>query len=297
MINPSSVHDVDVHGWTALHWAAQNADEPGLDILIAAGSNVNAISRDGTSVLMMAAQARSATCCQKLIDAGADVQFREQHGNNALSFGLRCADVVLLLLRHGVDVNFTHIFGYSCLHHAIETADPEICKLLLDYGADTEALDAHGESPAFWAVRFNKLASVKLLYERGAVLNRPSEHGKSVIHYAAAFGGLQVMQILEEARIEGLSMTPDDVDRYWYWFYMNRPPYFVGERPPIEVEEERFLALLDSVIGNKSDEATITNELPQLPGNFPKEVEIFEQEQNNLTDDDDEYEFLDAVES
>lgn len=83
--------EVNKDGWTALHYASTGAHLPVMALLIGAGAQVNALSPNGTTPLMMAAHYGNAAAVKLLLDAGANAQQKNQLGLSALDFA-RSAD-------------------------------------------------------------------------------------------------------------------------------------------------------------------------------------------------------------
>lgn len=81
--------DINRPGWTPLHYAA-SADHPDsvdiATILLAHHAYIDAQSPNHSTPLMLAAQYGSEAMVDLLLDAGADVQLRNQQGLNAVDF-------------------------------------------------------------------------------------------------------------------------------------------------------------------------------------------------------------------
>lgn len=93
---------VNQAGWTALHYAATHDGAAAVDItrlLLAQQPQVNALSPNGTTPLMMAAQYGGREVVALLLQQGADPMLRNQQGLSAADFAMRAqrADVVELL--------------------------------------------------------------------------------------------------------------------------------------------------------------------------------------------------------
>jgi hypothetical protein len=72
--------------------------------------------------------------------------------------------------------------------------------------------------------------------------------GQNLLHLAALDGGVEVMQVLTDADLRGID--PYGEDNFGYapndCFYVGRQPLCTIIRPPFEVEEKAWLALMDS---------------------------------------------------
>ena len=72
-------------GATALHWAASNEDLEMVKLLLAAGANVNAATRDGgITPLFMACTSGNAAIVEALLNAGASANSVKSNGTTAL---------------------------------------------------------------------------------------------------------------------------------------------------------------------------------------------------------------------
>jgi ankyrin repeat protein len=75
------VTELDVHGRSRLHYTALDGDEGAVAGEIAAGANVNLADKAVVCPLHFAGRARAARVTQALLDAGADVDVEDRHGN------------------------------------------------------------------------------------------------------------------------------------------------------------------------------------------------------------------------
>lgn len=129
-------------GMTALHWAAFNDDLDTMKLLLSAGANVKAATREGSLTPL-------ALACT--------------NGNPA---------TIEVLLKAGADANSANANGTTALMTASAAGNPEAAKLLLKHGADVKAKEsAHGQTALMFAAALNRAEVVKLLMASGSEAN------------------------------------------------------------------------------------------------------------------------------
>ncbi len=84
-----------------------------------------------------------------LIQAGANVNAVDQHGQTALDNAVTFhrSQVVTLLVAHGADIEFKDTAGTMALQRAVMADDPDMVALLLAHGANVNAQDVEGKTP------------------------------------------------------------------------------------------------------------------------------------------------------
>lgn len=228
----------DGKGSTLLHGVAQRADPEAseiLDALIASGANVNAKDHEGYTPLILAAMTGQIDHVRTLLQAGAEVDLRNDQEESALTVVGRSlflepevagaivgalleagadprqdflllqaakdvrADKVTELIGLGVDPNVRDESGRTPLMWAALGWDRETIEELLRAGADIDARDGEGETAITLAVTKNRRAIIDLLEEAGASL--PPDHA---LRRAVATGDLETVE-----RLVGEGVDPD----------------------------------------------------------------------------------------
>jgi ankyrin repeat protein len=127
-------------GATALHWAAFQDDLEMAQLLLAAGADVKAATREGTiTPLFMACTNGSAAMVERLLKAGADANSTKSNGTTALMTAAASgsADAVKVLLDHGADLKAKEsAHGQTALMFAAALNRAEVIKVLMKHGAD-----------------------------------------------------------------------------------------------------------------------------------------------------------------
>ncbi len=134
-VNPELVRDWSSDGWTALHLAAAFGTPEAVGILLDAGADVAAVSKNPqTNQPLHAALAlsRNPVTVHMLLEAGADPNGRQTAGYTAL-FSAAAAnrrDLAELLITHGADPSIQNDFGQTAAGFARERGHAELADWL-----------------------------------------------------------------------------------------------------------------------------------------------------------------------
>lgn len=161
------LESTDASGDSALMLAAQAGHALCVNMLVAAGANINfARETDGKSPLIVAAVAGHLECTRMLLGRGADTEVRSNLGNTAalLASFEGHTQVLSLLLSTGANPearNTPHM--RTPLHYAASRGHVECVKLLLAAGADCVAVSSSGWTPAHAAASRGRVDCLRAL--------------------------------------------------------------------------------------------------------------------------------------
>lgn len=186
--------------------------------------------------LLDACRDGTASAVGDIIDAGADVNWIDDHGRTALF--IACCDVrrpnwpiVATLLEHGADPMLA-TSGKSplcvvCAHDSCR----ERASLLLNHGADPNDDRYHlGSRPLLLATTNSAEALIHLLLDCGAWINGRDAHGNTPLDIACQLGHVRVVQLLlgHNAHLRTKAgVYKDDVSSVWLPYAMP-PGHHVG---------------------------------------------------------------------
>ena len=209
--NGADVNAVNNHGWTALHFAAQEEKYAVANFLLQNGASRWARTSSGETPLLIAVKSRLCQLSNELLTAEADVaaRFHPDELRSALQYamGSFCWETAILLLKAGADFDAKDDLNKTPLHHASKYGGSEVVKLLLRLGADVDARTPKLATPLHLAALNGKLAVAKLLLNAGANVNSRTESNKTPLHYAARIDEIGVAKLLIE---EGADVEATD---------------------------------------------------------------------------------------
>ena len=92
--------------------------------------------------------------------------------------------VVLYLLRHGLDVNVRNSEDRTSLLLASWKGHRDVIRCLLDHGADVDLRDRDQSTPLMWATYYGQVDAIRLLLEHNADANSEDVYGQTALHDA-----------------------------------------------------------------------------------------------------------------
>ncbi len=169
-------------------------------MLIARGSDVNAVDNNHETPLMMAAKADSASVVNVLVNHGAKVGLKDRKGHVALHYALDMPEIAASLLKHGADPNIAMDDGEPPLLSAVISAGnyPDnagyigVARMLVTYGADVNARGPKGQTALTSALFYDSDCEpsdlskeiAPLLVDHGADVSAPGECGRTALEWA-----------------------------------------------------------------------------------------------------------------
>lgn len=189
----------DGNGFPALVAATASGNKEIIRLLIGAGADVNAVTRDtGRTALMVGLELNDRGVVSLLLEHGASVDIKQRDSETtALHMAARAGDAEMLnaLLPHSRMVDVKDGAGDTPL--MIAARDVEIVKILIEKGADVNARNNLGQTPL--ALAIGSVKAVRLLVEHGADVNAVDADNWSPLQEAMLSGCSDEILLLQRA--------------------------------------------------------------------------------------------------
>lgn len=193
-----AVDETDYLLGTPLHVAVVQGSVPLAKILISKGANLEAPSEDrGARATHLAANFGELEMLNLLLDAGADIEARDQKGQTPLLLAAATnnTEVVKVLLDRGADKEARESGeGMTPLMRASRLGSLEIAIALVATGAEINAVDNAGRSPLKLAATRSSYinvgggALIEYLVKNGADLSTKESTGQTALSWAVRDG-------------------------------------------------------------------------------------------------------------
>ena len=182
-------------------------------VLIDAGADIETKDDRGRSPLHMACCSGALVIVKMLVKAGADVSATDNERDTCLTlaayFG-HTETVRYLVSFPELDVNHKDTDGHTALRLAADQNHPDVLKVLIDAGADIETKNKEGCSPLFMASKDGALGTVKMLVKAGADVCGTHHTGETCLTFAASHGHTETVRYLVSLPEVDVNQVGDD---------------------------------------------------------------------------------------
>jgi cytohesin len=193
--NGADINAKDERDETPIHLAATEGDKQVVDLLLAAGADID---------LHLTADTGYVEKVKQLIAAGADVNARDNDARTALYLAVLRGhtDVVEALASSGADVNaenrdaYDQTPGEAPLHKAAQLDDLDAARTLLAHGADIHICNWTDETPLHVAAYSGSTSVVEMLLSHGADPNAKGVDRRIALDYAQEAGFKDIVRLL-----------------------------------------------------------------------------------------------------
>lgn len=198
--NPDLIEAVNKNKSTALMVAAFIGAEDIVSILLDNGADPNIWRKEGYSALRFAIQEGHEKVAIQLCKGGADIDTTPPKVDSPILSSVEkgMKSLVRVLAECGADVNAPGFMGKTPLLKAAFEGKLEIAKILLKHGADPSIADNSKDRPLYVASNMNRFTVVKCLLENGASVDERNKEGSTPLMIAAFCGHNKILTVLLE---------------------------------------------------------------------------------------------------
>ncbi|KAH6990134.1 ankyrin repeat-containing domain protein [Ilyonectria destructans] len=219
---PSDINRLDDFDLAPIHWCIRKHDFVSFKMLLAHPPVDIHITHPFGTFLHWAARNEypgSSDMARSLLDAGLDANSQNGHNRTPIYFSFHNPETVQLLLEHGATtVNFSQhesemenpVSWFVERWNNIRRSDPQrqnwerSLKLLLGFGVDLDTSQWEGRTLIHRAILYQNNALLELLIQYGARTDAVDNDGNGILHFAAQAGDLELIEVLSDAKIQGI---------------------------------------------------------------------------------------------
>ena len=191
----SGINEYNELGLTHLMVAAKTGQLESLKNYIAGGADINMVTADNNTALMLAIAGGFYYTSIELIHAKSDPNHRNNNGMTPLLLATvgGHVDIAIGLIDGGADPNISNNEGSTALMMAAQSGSLTIVKSLVHKGAVLDAVPNGGDTALMFAAAMGHADIVSFLLEKGADYEITNKRGYSPLIFAALRGHSKVI--------------------------------------------------------------------------------------------------------
>lgn len=195
----------DRSGNTALIVAAFYNKPAAIEVLLDAGARIDAQNIRGQSALSVAMSRRNAASARVLLNRGARLSDKNTGANDMLALAIRTGDVPLTdaVIRRGGNVReLERQKGFSLAWLTPPTVSVDLLRLLVRHGMDINFRGNDGRTPLMYAAQAGRSEIVKLMLELRADPNQRDRAGRTALMLATIAGHTRIVSLMRDAGVK-----------------------------------------------------------------------------------------------
>jgi len=208
----ADVCEIDEEGNTALHIALQNKDFKIMQVLLEYKANPMIINYANLSCLKLAIRTGESILVDSILafySRFVSNNVKEMNEALLLASSLGFLSIVKLLLQAGAQVQFVDDNGWNALHISALYNHHQLIKELVAVGINLEAPNSEGATPLLIAAREGHFESLTVLIQVGSKINQRDKLGQTALIKAALYNRpIIVRELLRlKAEIEAADLS------------------------------------------------------------------------------------------
>ncbi|XP_019750837.1 receptor-interacting serine/threonine-protein kinase 4 [Hippocampus comes] len=197
----TNVNAKDEDQYTALHWAAQNGDEPMTRLLLERGAAINETDGQGRTPAHIACQHGQENVVRVLLRYGANVRIKGKDNWTPLHLAAwqgHLGILKLLVKQAGADINGQTTDGRAALHLACQRGQYRVARILIELKADIHMKTLELNTPLHVAAETGHTSTSRFLIKHHADIHAENSQGFTPLHLACQRGHLATVKMLIE---------------------------------------------------------------------------------------------------
>ncbi|TGJ85007.1 hypothetical protein E0Z10_g3758 [Xylaria hypoxylon] len=186
--------------------------------LLILGADIRRVDEDAWSALHDASYSGNADITRLLLDYGAETEAKDKAGWTALMYAAQYGHeaVIQALVEHGAEIEAKDKAGWTALMYAAQHGHKAVIQVLVDYGAETETKDNAGWTPLMIAAQYGHEAVIQVLVEHGAEIEAKNLVAGTALMIAAKNGEQGITkQLLDFGANKGATDNMGRTARDW----------------------------------------------------------------------------------
>lgn len=201
-------------GETPLTFAAAQGLNEFIEMFLSRGADVNGQNDRGETALSIVVDRQNRPLVERLLQKKAEVNRVRADGSSPLLIAATMDDLRLseMLLNAGANMSYQDPEGRTALHIAVSRENVPFATMLLDRGANFNLFDARGYSPLMLAVNKKNVPLIELLVKKGADIEAPNAQGLSARELGLREGLVITMDVDRRIRVRSRGRPEGEVD-------------------------------------------------------------------------------------
>ncbi len=201
----ASVHIADHNGNTPLMYAALFNSPAAIEMLHVAGARLDDVNSRGQSALTVAMSRRNTASAKALLHRGARLADKNSGANDVLAMAIRTGDVTLTdtVIRRGGNVReLERRSGRSLIWLTSPNVSIDLLRLLARHGMDINYRGQDGRTPLMIAAQAGRGEIVRFMLELKADPNQRDGAGRTALMLATIAGHTHVVSMMRDAGVK-----------------------------------------------------------------------------------------------
>lgn len=206
------VNKSDAHGNSPLHHAVNPPPDPksgqavapnpdNVVLLLCHGAYINGRNGNRETAVLLAVKNRHVDITQILVDAKANLDLTDNHGNSPLSQAVSAHDpdsltIINMLVNAGANAHAIDVFDYTPFLCAALNPNNKALRALLQAGVDPIAQNQSTQNPLSHAFRKGCTDIIEILIKAGFNINSRNSLGNTALHLAVYNWNLMLVKKL-----------------------------------------------------------------------------------------------------